>query len=125
MQQQQPPRSTSRIPIAKEHATPKPRVDTVIVVVRKTDTLNFYRVDTVPAMDFPYPYLQTARDTLSDSARCHNWIFPVPIPITRHEASIGLIPGVELTVSPEPASIALVALGLACIVGARWKGRRR
>ena len=111
--------SERRIPIQKTHVTP---LDTV--VLNRVDTVTLLRVDTV-YVTIAAPTVAGIIDTLikTDTLKCTNKVFPVPIPIpiggTDHYGGLGVA-----STAPEPATAWLVGVGLVAL-GFAWGRRRR
>jgi hypothetical protein len=118
-----PARSQQRIPIKKDTR----RVDTLRITVVRVDTIRITDTTTVylPA-ESPFTAMLTKTDTLRDSTRC-GWVpipIPIPIPFSHTEGHANPAPpiAVAATVTPEPATWALVATGL---VGVGIVARRK
>ena len=113
-----PAQSQQRIPIRKDTR----RVDTVRVTVVRVDTIRVTDTVTVfvPA-ESPFTTLLAKTDTLRDTTSCGVVPIPIPIPFSRprdHPSTpadhpSAPTPFVAATVTPEPATILLVATGLA------------
>jgi hypothetical protein len=118
-----PAHSQQRIPIKKDTR----RVDTLRVTVVRVDTIRITDTTTVylPA-ESPFTAMLTKTDTLRDSTKC-GWVpipIPIPIPFSHTEGHANPAPpiAVAATVTPEPATWALVATGL---VGVGIVARRK
>jgi len=106
-----PARSQQRIPIRKDTK----RVDTLRVTVVRVDTIRVTDTITVfvPA-ESPLMTMVAKTDTLRDSTSCGLVPIPIPIPIPlSHSPHGGSGPTpFAATVTPEPATVFLVATGL-------------
>lgn len=108
-----PARSEQRIPIKKDTK----RVDTLRVTVVRVDTIRITDTVTVflPA-ESPITAMLAKTDTLRDSTKC-GWVpipIPIPIPFSHSEGHASAAPPIaaSATVTPEPATVFLVATGL-------------
>ena len=110
-----PARSQQRIPIKKDTK----RVDTLRLTVVRVDTIRI--TDTVTVFvptESPIATMLAKTDTLRDSTSCAFVPIPIPIPFWRspdHPSDptpLSDTPPLAATVTPEPATIFLVATGL-------------